>query len=140
MALSEFYGLSPLGPGILDPLCLFSSLYDHRNNNKGTFKLDINEKEDDYELTVEVPGVRHDDIKVKVKDNVLTIEAEKKEEKQSGKYYRERSYGKFTRKLALPKGTSGDNIDATYKHGVLTLSIPKVEASDEQQVSIKYEE
>jgi len=92
----------------------------------------IDVKEGDKEITVhaEVPGLNKEDIHVEVKNNVLTVSGERKWEKkeENEKVHRvERSYGKFSRSLALPEGVDEKSIKAAFNNGVLELSIPKPE-------------
>ncbi len=99
----------------------------------GTFfapRVDIQEREDHYEITAELPGVDKNDIHVHVKDGILTLEAEAKqesEEKEKGKVIRqERRYGKFMRSFNLGADVHEDDIKASFKDGVLTLAAPKI--------------
>lgn len=92
----------------------------------------VNIKETDSEFDVEfaAPGFKKDDFKISVDDNILTISAEKKEEKTEGKdkYTRkEFSYNSFSRSFSVPKNVMSDRIDAKYNDGILKLCIPKKE-------------
>ncbi len=92
-----------------------------------------------YILTVEIPGVEEDDVSIDIFANTLTIKGEKKQEKEEGKanYYRiERRYGSFQRILSLPQDVDQDNITATIKKGILTITIPKVEVGKAAHESI----
>lgn len=83
-----------------------------------------------YRLTAEVPGMREEDVKVEVKDGVLTITGEKKkevEESEGGYRFSERRYGFFERSFCLPSDASEDNIEAKMDKGVLTITIPMAE-------------
>mmetsp|Transcript_3890 Transcript_3890/g.5449 ORF Transcript_3890/g.5449 Transcript_3890/m.5449 type:complete len:152 (-) Transcript_3890:54-509(-) len=89
-------------------------------------------KENDKEITLhaELPGVKKEDISIELKDGVLSITGEKKFEKkeENEKFHRvERSYGKFSRSLAVPDGLQADQIKATFTDGVLELVLPKPE-------------
>ena len=91
-------------------------------------KLDIAETDKAFEVTVELPGIDEKDVDISVTDGVLTIKGEKKaetEEKYKNYHRIERSYGSFQRSLALPPTVDIDAIDATFKKGVLTVSLPK---------------
>ncbi len=90
--------------------------------------VDIGVNDKEYTISIEVPGVDLKDIKLEVVNNTLTISGEKKqEEKEKGKnHYRvERSYGSFQRVLALPDDANQDKVQASYKKGVLTVTMPR---------------
>ncbi|RCK53662.1 heat-shock protein Hsp20 [Thalassospira profundimaris] len=91
-------------------------------------RIDIHEDDTAIELSAELPGVEQDDVDVSVLEGVLTIKGEKKSTRESKEGARviERSYGSFTRSFRLPDNIDADNISATFKNGVLTLSLPKV--------------
>jgi HSP20 family protein len=103
-------------------------------------KVEIDEQEKKYLLDIELPGVQKKDITLKVEDNLLTIEGEKKA-KQTSKskplYRSERSYGKFRRSFRLPREIDRDQVDATFKNGVLRIEIPKLEEALPKQIEVK---
>ncbi|MEM8790327.1 MAG: Hsp20/alpha crystallin family protein [Pseudomonadota bacterium] len=81
-----------------------------------------------YEISLELPGVKQDDIDVSIDGNLLTIKGEKRvkrESKEGSVYFCERQYGAFRRSFRLPSDAQGDKIDATFTDGVLLLKIPK---------------
>jgi HSP20 family protein len=89
--------------------------------------LDVFEKEGKLQINAELPGMKESDIEIEVTDDTLTISGEKRDEREvkEDNYYRsERSYGSFRRQVALPAGADTDNVDATFKDGVLTIAIP----------------
>lgn len=89
---------------------------------------DIVEKDDAYELTLELPGLDEKNIDIKLCDGTLTIKGEKQEEKEEKKkdyYLHERHFGSFERCFAVPEGVEPDKIEASFKKGVLTLTLPK---------------
>lgn len=91
-------------------------------------RVDIREIGDTIVLTAEIPGVDRDGLKIEVKNGVLTLQGEKHREKskeQNGYYRSERAYGSFYRSFSVPDDVDGDAIEASYKDGVLTLSLPK---------------
>lgn len=99
--------------------------------------VDIAESDKEYTITVEVPGVDKEGIQISLDDGTLTIRGEKKQEKEekNKNYHRiERSYGSFQRVLSLPNDADSEKIDATFKNGVLTLTLPKIPGA---QPSIK---
>ncbi len=107
---------------------------------KPTLDLHVNDKE--YIISVEIPGVNEDDIKIEITDDYLIIRGEKKQEEElkDGHSYRvERSYGMFQRILNLPEDADKDKVEASFKKGVLVITIPRKEgAADEiREVKIK---
>ena len=111
-------------------------------DNDGGFQVDIAETDKEIKVTAELPGVEEGDIDVRVSDGMLTISAEKKaarEENESGYILRERSFGRIERTLPLPEGVNTDAAQASFKAGVLTVTIPKAaEARDEsKRVSVQ---
>jgi HSP20 family protein len=105
-----------------------------------TAPLDITESDDRYTVTVELPGVAKDDVTVDVQDRVVSIRGEKKserEEKKEKSHWIERSYGSFSRSFTLPTDAVDDRLEASFKDGVLKLSIPRAEKPKPRTVSIK---
>lgn len=103
-------------------------------------RTDIRETVKEYILDISLPGVKKEDVKVEVKDDVLTISGEKKSEKEEkGKTWlrRESSYGSFQRSFALPEGLHTDDVKASFKDGILTLSMRKPAEVKTSGVSIK---
>lgn len=93
-----------------------------------------------YRLSVELPGLKDDEIDVEYRDGVLSIAGEKKEEseqKENGCMLSERRYGSFRRELTLPKDVDADGITADYKRGVLTLRMKKAEDAATKPRKIK---
>ena len=101
--------------------------------------LDVSENEDAYIVKASIPGVNPDDIDITLVDNVLTIKAEIKEEKdiEEAKYHlRERRFGVFSRSITLPTAVDADKVEAVYEHGVLTLTIPKAEEVKARKIEV----
>jgi HSP20 family protein len=99
-------------------------------DNNPTFlpTTDVVETDKSFELHLDMPGFAPEQIDVKVEGNQLTVTAERKEEKlEEGKTWvrRERSHGQFVRSFALPDTVEGTTPQAAYKHGVLTVTLPK---------------
>jgi len=93
-------------------------------------------------LRADLPGLRKEDVDVEIEDGILTISGERANEDvedREGYYHSERSYGQFQRSLALPEGVTGENCDATFKDGVLevTIPIPKQAERSARKVQIK---
>ena len=94
--------------------------------------LDIAQNDKQIEITAELPGVKEEDIDLSIEDGVLTLSGEKKSErKDEERGYSERSYGRFERRIGLPRGLEADNANATFRNGVLTVTLPKSSAANE---------
>lgn len=90
--------------------------------------VDVTDNEKTYEITADLPGMDEKNIEVKVSDGVLTIKGERRDEKEEKKkdyYLHEREYGSFERSFQVPEGVDADKIDASFKKGVLTVTLPK---------------
>ena len=93
---------------------------------------DIYETEKEIVLKMEVPEMKKEDVRVIIENNVLTLSGERKFEAKVNRenYHRvERNYGEFLRRLALPGSIDGTKILAEFKHGVLTVTLPKDETA-----------
>lgn len=92
-------------------------------------RVDIREEEDSYRISVEVPGVKEEDLKLRMDGDNLIISGEKHQEDSSdekGKVHRvERSYGSFQRVLTLPQDAQSEDISARFENGVLNISVPR---------------
>jgi HSP20 family protein len=90
--------------------------------------VDIVEKDKAFEVTAELPGMSEKDVQVEIVNGSLRIQGEKKEEKEERRkdyYLSERRYGSFERRFPIPDGVDVDKIDASFKQGVLTVTLPK---------------
>jgi len=104
--------------------------------------IDLSEKDDSIVVRAEVPGCKADDIDISVCGNTLTISGEKKEEqekKEKSYYYRESTYGSFRRDVNLPTDVDQGKIEAVYKDGVLSITLPKSERAKAVKVKVKGE-
>ena len=107
-------------------------LYGRHAHN--VMKTDIKETDDNYELIVDLPGFKKDEIKVSLEDGYLTIEAAKgldedEQEKDTGKYIRRERYaGSCERSFYVGEDITEEDIKGEFKHGILTLNVPKKEA------------
>ena len=102
--------------------------------------VDITETEGEYAIKAELPEVKKEDVKVTVEDGVLTIQGERKQEKEEKgkKYHRiERSYGRFVRSFTLPDTVDEGKVKAEYADGVLHLHLPKSEKAKPKQIDVK---
>lgn len=102
--------------------------------------VDISETEAEYAIKAELPEVKKEDVKVTVEDGVLTLQGERKQEKEEKgkKYHRvERSYGRFVRSFTLPDSVDESKVRAEYTDGVLHLHLPKSEKAKPKQIDVK---
>jgi HSP20 family protein len=102
--------------------------------------IDVAEGEGEYTITAEIPGARKEDVHVELHEGVLTIRGEKKserEEKKERSRYVERSYGAFSRAFTLPRDADADRLEAGFKDGVLTVTVPRTEAAKPRQIAVK---
>ncbi len=105
-----------------------------------TPSVDVAETDGKVVVTAELPGLNAEDIDVDVTGDILTIRGEKKmeEEKEEERYVcRERYAGAFQRSFRLPSGVEDDKVDAHFKNGVLTVTVPKSEESKQKKIDIK---
>ena len=102
---------------------------------------DIVEKENEYEIKTELPGVKKKEIQVTFNEGILTIKGERKhtdKKKKNGEYiYREIFEGSFERNFRFTDNIQDDKITAEYKNGVLTVTVPKSEKAKTQSIEIK---
>jgi len=102
--------------------------------------VDIYEDAENVMITAELPGIEAKDVDVQVNGDVLTLRGERKLEKDEKKenYVRvERAYGTFMRSFTLPDYVASDKINAEYKKGVLTLTLPKKPETKPKQIAVK---
>jgi HSP20 family protein len=104
--------------------------------------VDVSETEKAYEITAELPGIDEKDVEVKLTNGILTIKGEKQEDKEEKKkdyYMHERSFGAFERSFQVPDGVDTDKIEARFKKGVLSVTLPKsAEAQKaEKKITVK---
>jgi HSP20 family protein len=100
---------------------------------------DVSETKKELIVEAEVPGMDKKDIRINLSNGVLTIQGEKKHEKKEEKenYHRlERRYGAFSRTMRLPVEVDPDKVDATYKNGLLTVTLPKSEAVEPKKIEV----
>jgi HSP20 family protein len=101
--------------------------------------VDIEETKDDFVIYAELPGVSKDDVKINLADDTLTLSGEIKEpeKKEDRKFHRiERSYGKFQRSFYLPMQIQSSKVKASFKEGILTITLPKKEEVKPKEISI----
>jgi HSP20 family protein len=104
--------------------------------------IDIDEDENGYEVTAELPGMKPEDVHVELDQNVLTISGEKRigfddgEREKKRSRWSERSYGRFTRSFTLPTDADSDQLQARFTNGVLAITIPKSAKSKPRTIDV----
>ncbi len=102
--------------------------------------IDVKETEKNFLINAELPGLSKDDFKLTVENNSLTLEGEKKvekEEKSDNPYRTERSYGAFKRVFRLTDSVDSKKIAADYTNGILSITVPKSEKAKPKQIEVK---
>lgn len=102
--------------------------------------VDVTETDEALEVTVDLPGIKPEDIDISVTDDRLTIQGERKQEtetKDKTVHRVERSYGSFFRSIALPQGTEPDKVTAESDQGVIRITLPKADQVKPKKVSVK---
>jgi HSP20 family protein len=112
-----------------------------RGGTEGAFlpALDVVEEKDSLIVKADLPGLSKDDIKVAIQDNVLTIKGERKyeAEKKEANYYRqERVFGSFVRSIELPVSVDSGKVLATFRDGVLHVTLPKAENAKPKEIQV----
>ena len=104
--------------------------------------IDVSDADGNMQVRAELPGLNPDDIDVNVSGDLLTIKGEKKREDEQieESYHRRESYtGAFQRTIQLPEEADSENVNANYKNGILTISLPKTDSARFKKVEIKAE-
>ncbi len=104
--------------------------------------IDVVDEKDHLLVKADLPGLNKDDIRVSIEDGVLSIQGEKKEEteeKKKGYLRAERFYGSFFRSVSLPSAVDDTKVKASYKDGVLELTLPKKEEAKPKQIKVDIE-
>ena len=104
--------------------------------------LDLAESKEAFVVKAEVPGMEPRDIQVSLQENLLTIKGEKKQakEEKDERYHRvERNYGTFARSVRLPVAVDGSKVDARFKNGLLTVTLPKMPGAKGTTIPVKAE-
>ncbi|NTW54190.1 MAG: Hsp20/alpha crystallin family protein [Chlorobaculum sp.] len=131
-----------------DPLKMFEDVFNERltpfissmgSMMTPTFKVDISEDEKAVYLSADIPGVKKEDVKVTMEDNIISICAERcqEEEEKKKNYHRvERSWGSLSRSFTIGDNVDSENITATYDNGVLKIVVPKKEPEEKKSKEI----
>lgn len=100
--------------------------------------VDLYQSNDDVIAVIELPGMRKEDIEISLHDGMLSISGERKEESPQGEKdgRSERFVGKFRRSISLPTRVDANKVNATYKDGILTVTLPKAEEVKPKQIKI----
>jgi len=102
--------------------------------------VDVSETDGEFQIKAEIPDVKKEDVKVTLEDGVLTIQGQRKQEKEEKgtKYHRvERTYGSFVRSFTLPDLVDEEKVKAEFKDGVLNLQLPKSEKAKPKAIEVK---
>lgn len=102
--------------------------------------IDIEEDNEYFIVKAELPGIKKEDIKISVRGNLLSITGGRKQESEikNKTFHRiERSYGKFMRKITLPSEVNADKVQAKYKDGILTITLPKPESMKPKEITVE---
>ena len=127
---------SGLWPSLYDPFRTFGQKLAEFLTPASDAKL----AEDTYTITLELPGVAESDIELTVQDGVVTVQGEKKSEREEAGetwYFSERQYGAFSRSFRLPPDADEKKVDAGLKDGVLTITVPKSEPKSKAAQTVK---
>ncbi|CAG8458347.1 11155_t:CDS:2 [Paraglomus brasilianum] len=101
--------------------------------------VDVHERDKDYIVTAELPGVKKDQINLDVRENTLVISGETKKDQQYNEgntHIRERRWGSFSRSISLPNNVKSAEISAKFNDGVLEVTLPKIEAVQPKKITI----
>lgn len=132
--LDRFFDEAPLQKrsGDFEPLERFMGW-------QGTPPVDFLERDGEYEVTAELPGLDQKDVEVKIANGALVVSGEKKmerEENKDGMFFSERRYGSFKRSFRLPENVDVDKIAASFEKGVLRVTLPKSAHTQPQEKKI----
>jgi HSP20 family protein len=124
----------------------FDRMYEdmiERGTGGHALAVDVIDEDDAVVIRADVPGMKPEEVKVEVHDDVLTVHGEHEESSEDkGKRYvrRERRFGAFTRSMALPQGTDADDIKASSKDGVIEIRIPKPQSTEPRSIEVSSED
>ena len=110
------------------------------SGNRWLPAVDIKETPEALSLTVELPGLKKEEVSITLENQVLTVHGERKFEGETKEatYHRiERAYGAFMRSFTLPANIKADRVDAAFDNGLLTVTLPKVEEAKPRRIAIK---
>ena len=116
--LDRAFGLRPEGPGLPE---FYPKMW--------APEIEVFERDEKFVVRVDLPGLKKEDVKITVTHDELTIEGERKfekEDKQEGLYRTERTYGSFYRRIMIPEHVKAENAVAAFKNGVLEIEMPAI--------------
>ncbi|MGD2115661.1 MAG: Hsp20/alpha crystallin family protein [Acidobacteriota bacterium] len=125
---------------ILRPFRMLEEMTESLGQRGWAPPVDIRETEEAYEVMADLPGFDKENVDITLENNVLTLRGERAWEGDQGEQsYRriERAYGEFTRSFSLPSQVDAEKVDATFKDGVLTVTIPKSAESRPRRIAVK---
>lgn len=115
-----------------------SQSYDERQFDPAC---DVTETEEHFAMSLDLPGMKKEDIKIELNENILTVSGERKREIKSDKNEKfqryEKSYGYFKRSFSLPRTVDGEKVEAQYNDGVLELILPKTAAAKSRLIEVQ---
>lgn len=103
-------------------------------------QVEVFEREGELCVRADLPGMTKDDIEVDIADNALVIRGDRRserEEEEEGYYHTERSYGSFYRRIPLPEGVDAENAEATFRNGVLEITMPAPERAGRRRLEVR---
>lgn len=121
-----------------DDMATTTTSYDDRSFHP---QCEMTETDDQYQMSVDLPGLKKEDIKIELSENILTVSGERRREVRSDKKEKiqryEKSYGFFKRSFALPTVVEREKISAHFENGVLELEIPKAATAKPRLIEVK---
>jgi HSP20 family protein len=105
--------------------------------------IDVSEQKEMFLVQAEIPGIEPKDVEIMLRDQVLTIQGQKKQEKEEkteNYYHRERSQGTFLRRIQFPVPVDAKKVSALFRNGLLTITLPKMQGSEGTHIPIKTEQ
>lgn len=120
---------------------LFDDFFGEGRGDEGSWlpAVDVSETDNEMIIRAELPGMAQEDIELNLQENVLTLKGDKKKEEKEEQenFHRvERSYGSFSRTLTLPADVKAEQIQASFKDGVLLITLPKAEEAKAKKIAI----
>lgn len=119
---------------------IFDGSWNLRSEASFVPAVDVEETEQHYIMSFDLPGIKKEDINIEVHENQITISGERKQayKRNTGSTsYKERAYGKFVRTFAIPQSVDTEKVEAHYENGVLVLALPKAEMAKSRKVQIQ---
>jgi HSP20 family protein len=123
---------------------MFDEMFTGRSTAEGETawvpRTDVHENDNAFVVQLDLPGVEKDNVKVKFEDDTLVVSGERKHESNADEknFHRvERAYGSFTRSISVPKDVDSEKISASFKNGVLEITLPKADEVKAKEIEIK---